>query len=50
MDAWESHFREKSARRARRRRREKVIKAGVLALLLGSMVAAVWLWATGLAR
>jgi hypothetical protein len=50
VDEWESHFREKSARRSRRRAREAAMKRAVLLLLFGSMVAAVWLWFSGLPR
>ena len=40
----------KSARRSSRRRREKMVKAGVLTLLFGSIAAAVWLGVMGVAE
>jgi hypothetical protein len=47
VDEWESFFREKSARRARRRALEAALKRAVLLLLFGSLAAAVWLSVTG---
>jgi hypothetical protein len=47
VDEWESHFREKSARRSRRRAREAALKRAVLILLFGGLAAALWLGITG---
>ena len=47
MDAWESHFRDKTRRRALRRKRERAIRAGVLLLLFGSVAVAAWLRIAG---
>jgi hypothetical protein len=47
VDEWESFFREKSARRARRRAREATIRRAILLLLFGSLAAAVWLSVAG---
>jgi hypothetical protein len=41
MDSWETHFREKSHRRSRRRSRRTLMKAGVLALVFGSLAAGI---------
>lgn len=48
MDTWESAFREKSRRRYARHSREKVVRRGIVALLLGSVAAAVFLQVAGL--
>ena len=50
MQTWEDFFRAKSARRSSRRRREKMVKAGVLSLLFGSIAAAAWLGVMGVPR
>ena len=43
MESWELHFRDKSGRRSRRRMNRKVMKAGVLTLLFGSIAAGIYL-------
>jgi hypothetical protein len=40
MDDWELHFREKSSRRYRKRKREERLKAIVMLALIGAIVAA----------
>jgi len=50
LEAWEAHFRHKSARRAGRRLRSRLIKGGVVALILGSLAAAAYLGIAGLPR
>ena len=50
MDTWESFFREKSKRRWSRHAREKTVRRGILALLLGSVALAAFLQAAGLPR
>ena len=48
MDDWESHFREKSARRARGHSRDKLIRRSVLTLLLTSIAAGAYLMVVGM--
>ena len=50
MDTWESSFREKSRRRYARSARETAIKRGILLVLLGSVVLAIFLQVAGLPR
>ena len=50
MNAWDSHFREKSRRRSRRRSRESAMKTGALVLFFGSLTAAAFLLVEGLPR
>ena len=47
VETWEAHFREKSRRRYARHTREKLIKAAVLALLVGATAAAILMMVTG---
>jgi len=47
MNDWELYFARKSRRRARRRLKMRLIKAGVLALLFGSLATAVYMKAIG---
>jgi hypothetical protein len=47
MDDWEQHFREKSYRRSRPRQHRKVLKRGILMLLLSSLATAAYLWRAG---
>jgi hypothetical protein len=49
-DTWESFFREKSERRSRKRAAEKVMKAGVLTLLFGSVAMAAFMLVDGIPR
>jgi hypothetical protein len=48
MDDWESHFRQKSRRRARRQNRAKMFRAGVTTLLLASVATAIYMKMVGL--
>ena len=47
MESWELHFREKSGRRSRRRINHRMMKAGALALLFGSLAAGAYLVVMG---
>jgi len=48
MNAWESHFRQKSRRRSRRRSRERALKAAVLLMFFGSLAGSAYLLIMGL--
>jgi hypothetical protein len=50
MDTWESFFREKSKRRWTRHAREKIVRRGILLLLVGSVAVAVVMQVAGLPR
>ena len=50
MNDWEQHFREKSRRRAQKKRGELIMKAAVLALVIGSLGTAIYMLVEGVPR